>query len=831
MPIHPRNQRYKENVLAAPYEICIERARHYTQSYRQTEGEHPAVRAAKAFAHTLQNMSIYILDDERMAGNRSSKLIGTVIPIERGDINTVLELELDALVHRERQPFHIAHEDRRELEQEILPYWRGKTLRDRKKVLWKENGVLFRPAINPVSLWRRFRSLNVKKLKQATLVPGTGLLKLLKSAHELLYNNPAVVMNVFDVQGHLILGHKNILREGFSGVKTRAQEQLERAKHSGDTEGQAFLEAVILNCDAIKEFAARFAEEAERQAASTSDETRRNELLAMAARCRHVPFYPPRDFREAIQALWLTQAGAIIAYGMSGILAIGRLDQYLYPFYAEDRVKGCLSEAEAVEWLEELFIKLSYNVLLLPHVGKQTGSELGSDSCAPTVGGLGLNGEDATNELSFLALEAFANVKSLGNSFSIRFSPKSSDEFWRRSLQTYRKTSGAALFNDEQVVAALKNCGMPEQEACDYGIIGCVEPTGDGNTFGCTSGNDISLAAAVEMTLLNGYLRIMGRRIGPATGDPCGFQNFDAFMTAFKRQVEFMIHTIAKAVNLKDQAYREMLPCPFISATLSGCVEQARDMTAGGSQYNFGSISARGFGTAINSLAAIKHFVYERRTVTMQQLLRALEVNFKGEETLRLRLANGAPKYGCGDEAVDRIARDVCEFFCREVAAQQTLRGGPFRPGFFSYGMHVLEGLFLGATPDGRHTGEPVSNSFSPANNSEKKGPTAAMQSVASVDNTLISNGCALNVKMMPKLFASDESLDRIMALVKGFFSLGGMEVQFNVVSNNTLRDAQQHPDQYRDLVVRVSGYSALFTDLGKALQDEIIQRSEFENL
>ncbi|HPO12901.1 MAG TPA: pyruvate formate lyase family protein [Candidatus Hydrogenedentes bacterium] len=831
MPIHPRNQRYKENVLAAPYEICIERARYYTQSYRTTEGEHPALRAAKAFAHTLRNMSIYVLEEERMAGNRSSKLVGTVIPIERGDINTVLELELGALLNRDRQPFHISPEDQQELKQEILPYWRGKTLRDRKKALWKEQGLWFRPALNPVSLWRRSRSLDLKKLKQATMAPGTQRSTLLRGVNELLYNNPAIVMNVFDVQGHLILGHKNILQEGFCGVKARAQERLERAIQNNDSEGQAFLESVILSCDAIQEFAARFAEEAERQAAGTSDEARRKNLLDMAARCRHVPFYPPRDFREALQAFWLTQAGAIIAYGMSGILAIGRLDQYLFNFYSEDCTKGCLSEEEAVEWLEELFIKLSYNVLLLPHVGKQTGSELGSDSCAPTVGGLGPNGEDATNDLSFLALEAFANVKSLGNSFSIRFSRKSSDEFWRKSLQTYRQTSGAALFCDEQVVAALKNCGMPEQDARDYGIIGCVEPTGDGNTFGCTSGNDISLAAAVEMTLLNGYLRIMGRRIGPRTGNPCHFQDFNEFLTAYKRQVEFMVHTVAKAVNLKDQAYREGFPCPFISATLSGCVEHARDMTAGGSQYNYGSISARGFGTAVNCLAAIKHFVYDQRTITMQQLLRALEVNFKGEETLRLRLANGGPKYGCGDDAVDNIAREVCGFFCREVAAQQTLRGGPFRPGFFSYGMHVLEGLFLGATPDGRRAGEPVSNSFSPANNSEKRGPTAAMQSVAKTDHTLISNGCALNMKMMPKLFKEEDSLNRVIALVKGFFALGGMEVQFNVVSNDTLRDAQQHPDQYRDLVVRVSGYSALFTDLGKALQDEIIQRSEFENL
>ncbi len=828
MPMHPRNQRYKDQVLAAPYEICIERARYYTQSYRQTEGEPPALRAAKAFAHTLRNMSVHILDEELLAGNRSSKLVGAVIPIERGDINTVLELELDALLCREKQPFHISPRDKQELEQEILPYWRGKTLRDRKKKLWKEQGLWFRPAVNPLSLWRRSRSLDLKKLKQATLFPGARLRNLLRGVNELLYNNPAVVMNVFDVQGHLILGHKNVLQEGFCGIKTRALEKLGLATQSGDTEGRAFLEAVIISCDAIRAFAMRFAEEAERRAVSAPNEERRQALLAMAARCRHVPYAPPRDFREALQALWLTQVGAFIAYGMSGIFAIGRLDQYLYRFYADDRAKGRLTDAETTEWLEELFIKLSYNLLLLPHVGKQTGSELGSDSCAPTIGGLGPEGEDATNELSSLALEAFTHIKSLGNSFSIRLSRKSSEAFWRQALKTYQETSGAALFCDERVIAALQQCGMPVQDARDYGIIGCVEPTGDGNTFGCTSGNDISLCAALEMTLLNGFLRIMGRRIGPKTGNPCTFQAFDEFMAAFRRQVEFMVHTVAKAVNLKDQAYREGFPCPYVSATLPGCVDHARDMTAGGAQYNYGSISARGFGTAVNALAAIQYAVFEQRTVTMRQLLRALDVNFKGEEPLRLRLETQGPKYGCDENAADRIAQDVSAFFCHAVAAQQTLRGGPFRPGFFSYGMHVLEGLFLGATPDGRRAGEPVSNSFSPANGSERKGPTAALRSVAKVDHTLISNGCALNVKMMPALFKNDKSLERVLSLVKGYFSLGGMEIQFNVVSNDTLREAQRHPEHYRDLVVRVSGYSALFTDLGKALQDEIIQRAEF---
>ena len=831
MTIHPRNQQYKDHVLEAPYEICIERARYFTESYRETEGEHPATRASKALEHTLENVSVYILDEEQVVGNRSSKLVGAVIPVERGDINTVLEMELDFLKTRERQPFHIDPVDERELKDEILPYWHGRTVRDRKKALWKANGLYFRPALGPLSWWRRWRSLDLRRLAETVRAPKTTLTYARRGLREILHNNPALAMNVFDVQGHLILGHRNVLREGFAGIEASAGKRLEQARRDKDPEGRAFLEGVIRSCGAVRDFAARFANEAERLAANGTSPQRREELLAIAARCRHVPYHPPRDFREAVQALWLTQTAAMIAHGMAGILAVGRPDQYLYPFYARDKTEGRIGEGDARALMEELLIKLSYNLLVLPYVGKRTSSELGGDSCSPTVGGLTPEGEDGANELSGLILDAFTNVKSLGNSFAIRFSGKSQSGFWRKALDTYRHTSGAALFYDDVVVEALKKSGTAEEDARDYGVIGCVEPTSGGNTFGCTSGNDISLVAALEMALLNGRLRIMGRRIGPRTGDPRRMASFEEFLEAFKTQVAFLVDAVAKAVNLKDEIYREAFPNPLISATLSGCVQKARDMTSGGAQYNFGSISGRGFGTAVDSLAAIKHCVYDERSLSMGQLLRALDRNFRGEEALRMRLAAKAPKYGCDNPLADAIACDVSAHFCREVARHGTTRGGPFRPSFFSYGMHVFEGLVMGATPNGRLAGEPVSNSFSPSNGAETKGPTALLQSAAKIDHTLISNGCAVNVKLMPNMFQGNERLDKIAALVRAFFEMGGMEVQFNVVSNETLRDAQRHPDKHRDLVVRVSGYSALFTDLGEPLQNEIIQRTEFGRL
>jgi formate C-acetyltransferase len=827
MPIHPRNQRYKDRVLTAPYEICLERARYYTESFQQTEGEHPAKRAALAFAHTLRQMTIYILDEERILGNRSSKLVAGVIPVERGDMNVVLDMDLDFLRHREPQPYRITAEEERELRDRILPYWRGKTLRDRKRQLWKENGLYLRAAVRPRHYLKMARAMDVGRMLELSKIPKVKPLYALRAFEELAYNNPAFATNVFDVQGHLILGLRNILKTGFAGVKKHAARRL-ASRPADDADGRAFLEAVMLSCDAIREFAGRVADEAERVAAAATDDARRRDLLETAAICRRVPFQPPRTFREAVQALWLTEVGGLIAYGMTAIFAIGRFDQYLYPYYAKDLAAGRITPAEARELIEELLIKLSYSLIVLPYAAKRTGSELGADSGAPTVGGVDARGRDAVNELSYIILDAFANVKGLGNTFTIRLSRQTPPAFWRQALAVYRSTSGAALFNDDLAVPALQNCGYALADARNYGVIGCVEPTGDGDTFACTSGNDLSLAAALEMTLLNGELRVMGKRIGPATGDPRQFATFAEFMDAFRRQVRRLIEIVALAVNLKDQAYREAFPNPYVSATLTGCVANARDMTQGGAKYNFASLSARGFGTTVDSLAAIKRYVYDERTISMSHLLGLLAGNFQGGEIVRAMLAAKAPKYGSDDDFADAIARDVAEFFCREVAAQRSIRGGPFRPSFFSYGMHLLDGLLVGATPDGRRSGEPVSNSFSPANGSERRGPTAMLRSVAKIDHRLISNGCAVNIKLLPSLFEGEERLDKMVALVKGFFAEGGMELQPNVVSNRMLRDAQAHPEKYRNLVVRVSGYAALFTDLGRPLQDEIIGRTEF---
>jgi len=824
-------ERYRQAVLTAPYWICIERARCVTAAHRETRGQHPAARAAAAFERCVRETTVWIHDDEVLAGHQTGRLVSAPLSIERGDANAILTYELDALLARERQPYRIDPGDRRELEREILPYWRGRTVRDRRKRAMDEADLTVDLGFSPRSIAHRLRSLDLRPLASMVRSPVFQPLNALREFREIAYNNPALVTNVFDVQGHMVLGNRNVLPGGFAAIRERAEERRVRCESEGDPEGGIFLTSVVRCCDAIRVLAGRYADEARARAADCADPTRRRELLAMAERCDRVPYLPPRDFHEAVQALWLTQVGAMLAYGMAGIFAVGRADLQLAPYYQADRARGAIEPQQAVELLSELLVKLSSNLLLLPGAGKATGSELGADSMAVTVGGLGRDGEDATSELSYRFLDAVRAVEGLGNTFTIRVSERSPEAWLDAATETLRSTSGPALFNDERTVEALVGCGMELPDARDYAVVGCVEPTSDGNTFGCTSGNDISLVGALEMTLLRGRLRMVGRRVGPDTGDPRAFADFDAFMEAFHGQVRALIDRVAEGVELKDRVYAETLPNPYVSATLDGCVESARDMTRGGARYDFGSISARGLGTAVNSLAAIRSAIYERGRCTMHELLAALDRNFSGHEPLRQYLLHRTPGYGSDDPGTDALAADVVGFFCDEVSSRRSYRGGPLRPGFFSYGMHVLEGALLGATPDGRRSGEPISNSLSPANGSERAGPTGVFNSVASLPHDRISNGSALNVKLLPALLDGEQGRNHFAALIRGYFDRGGMEVQCNVVDDATLRDAQRHPERYRGLTVRVSGYSAFFTDLGPAIQDEIIARTSFGTL
>ncbi len=821
-----RTLHLKRKILEAPYEVCIERARYYTQSFKETEGEHPSLRAAKALQKTLENATVYILPEEILVGNRSSKLVGTVIPIERGEFNLIFEMDLKNLKKREIKPFKITPEDERELFEKILPYWKKRTVRYYKEQEWKEKDLILKPRFGPFSIARRVKNFGFQRLWRTVkpLIQGRAT-HLARGMREVAINNPNLVNNVFDDQGHLVLGINNVIKVGFRGIKEQALKL--KLNSQNDLNKRNFYESVIICCDAIKHFADRFKLLAEKLASEENESKRKEELLKIAQNMGKIPWNPPESFFEAVQFLWFTLDVAMISFGVGGIFAVGRPDQYLYKYYKKDIESGALTSNLALELLEELMIKISYSLLILPSYAKQTASELGGDSNALTIGGLNEKGEDATNELSYLFMDATANIKNMTNSFSIRVSSKSSDDFLLKIAELYSKTSGPAIFNDEIIIPALLEVGYSLEEARNYAIIGCVEPASEGNTFSCTSGNDISLVGILEMVLNNGKLRMMGKRTGLKTGKFQGFQSFDQVREAYKKQLAHCIEFIADCVNFKDKVYMERFHNPFVSLTLSGCLESGTDMTAGGAMYNFASISGRGLATTADSLSSINKVIFEEKSVSTKQLSKILNKNFRNAKVLQQTLIHKISKYGNDDDKADEMANWVSKAFCDEVLKQKSIREGYFRPGFFSYGMHIVDGSFLGATPNGRFAGEPVSNSLSPSNGCERNGITAVIKSYSKLPHEKISNGSSLNLKINPLFLKSDENRKSLVAVIRSLIDLKGMHSQINVVDTETLRDAQIHPELYADLVVRVSGYCAYFTDLGKPVQDDIIQRTE----
>lgn len=859
-----RIQRLRRAIFAAPYEVCIERARFYTASYRETEGQHPAIRAARALAHTLDHMSLYLLDDERLVGNRSSKLVGTIIPVERGEITLVLKMDLPYLTSREFKPFHIDPADEHEFFEEIVPYWQGKTVHEQKRALWQDHGLFWPAKWGPLSWIRRYRQFGKEWVKRFYRMLIKGRLKFLKEANAALAtNNPNLVNNVFDVQGHLVVGHQNLLEEGYGGLKRRAADHLARlerelrdrppvkaspqppsvldprqdfqarfSKDDGATPDQhAFLEAVVTCCEAATRFIQRFDRLAEEKAARATDADQKAELTRIAEVCARVAEDPPRTFREALQLVWFNHCMATISYGMPGVLAVGRSDQYLLPYYVADVEAGRITPEEARTYLEEFLVKLSYNLIVLPSYGKETGSELGADNAALTVGGVDREGNDAVNALSYLFMDAIENIKSMTTSFSMRVSPRQSTRQWvERVIEVFSNTTGGpAVFNDDVIVPALHRTGMSLPDARDYALIGCVEPTGAGNTFGTTSGNDVSLVGLLEMVLTRGKIRNVDQRHGPKTADPTTFTSFEEVWDAYQAHMRFVVDGIARGVDIKDRIYAEHYPNPFISMTIDGCVENAMDMTWGGARYNFNSISGRGLATAANSLVALKKVVFEDETKTMAEFLDILAHHFKGHGEFQAYLRNKLPKFGNDDDEADEVAVRLAGTFCDEVARHACLRGGQYRPGFFSYGMFIVDGFFLGATPDGRNAGEPVSNSLSPANNTERNGPTAVLNSLTKIDHAKIANGMALNMRFLPSLLASPAKRQLFADLLLVYLQNGGMHAQFNVVKQADLLDAKAHPERHLDLVVRVSGYSAYFVDLGEPVQDDILDRIQFQ--
>jgi formate C-acetyltransferase len=781
-PGEDRVARLRERFLRGQREICIERARYLTESYRQSEGQPAVLRQAQALEHILRHLTVRIDPDEPIVGSITGKPLGAGVYPE-GVAGRILA-ELPNIAQRDCNTFTIAPGDQRELMESILPYWQGKTTEDVARTHWS-------PTV----------AANFQKIAPFILTEVGGI-------------------------GHMLINHERVLERGLLAV---ADEARSKRQETDSEERRAFHEAVETAARAVVHWANRYADEAERRRAqrlANAGAVNRDELLAIAAACHRVPAYPARTFHEALQAIVFVHYATQIEQFESAI-SLGRIDQFLYLRYRSDIEAGRLTQEDALELLCCFYLKLSQSIPLFDSVVTLGFSGL-TNFANTVIGGMDARGQDVTNELSYLMLKAMQRVRSPQPNFGVRLHRGSPRAFRDAVMRAAAEGIGnLQLFNDEAIVAALTNRGIPLEEARDYGIIGCVEPAVPNKSFTSSDAALFNLPLCLELALNNGRGRVLGEQLGPASGDPRGFTTIDDVTEAYRAQVEHLVGEMVEGLEGLARAHAERRPVPLASSLTDDCLERGLDLTAGGARYNFTGVQGVGTGSVGDSLAAIDRLVFREKRVTMSELVAALDSDFAGQEPLRQTLLNKAPKYGNDDDDADRFARLAAEVYCRAVAKHPNFRGGWYSPGMYSVTMHIVFGMMVGATPDGRHARQPLSQGISPTNGRDGHGPTAALKSAAKLNHTLVSNGLALNQMLSLGAAAREQAADVLGGLVGAYFDLGGQHLQWNIVDRATLIAAQQDPEAYRGLIVRVSGYSALFSDLNRSVQDELIARTE----
>jgi formate C-acetyltransferase len=578
--------------------------------------------------------------------------------------------------------------------------------------------------------------------------------------------------------------------------------------------------------EALITYARRHAEKARELAKKEKNEQRKKELERIAEVCSWVPAHAPRDFREALQNYWFVHLGVIIEYNTWDSFNPGRLDQHLWPFYAKGLKTGELTEESARELLECFWVKFN-NQPAPPKVGV-TAEESGTytDFALINVGGLKADGSDAVNDLSFLLLDVIEEMRILQPSSMVQISSKGPDAFLWRALKIVKTGFGQpSIFNSEAIVKEMVRQGKSLEDARDGGASGCVE-TGAFGKENYTLTGYFNMPKVLEIALHDGLDPRTGKRIGIRTGDPAKFKTFEELFGAFRTQLKHFVDIKIMGNNIIERLYAAYLPAPFLSILISDCIAKGKDYHAGGARYNTNYIQGVGLGSMTDMLTSVKYNVFDKKTVTMKTLLAALEANFKNDENLRRRLLNKTPKFGNDDDYADDVMKSIFEAYFEAIDGRPNTKGGRYRINLLPTTVHVYFGKVTGATPDGRPAGEPLSEGVSPVQGADRKGPTAVLKSAGKIDHVR-TGGTLLNQKFTPALLADEEGIHNLGHLVRSYFKMDGHHIQFNVVTAETLREAQKNPDKNRDLIVRVAGYSDYFVDCGTELQNEIIRRTE----
>ncbi len=787
--MNTRVQKLREESLNAVNKLSPERALLVTAFYRSEKaaGLSAPVTRALCFEHIMKNKALWLGDGELIVGERgpAPKATPTYPEVALHSLE-----DLKVLDSRPKVSFKVDEEMLSAYRDVVIPFWKGKSNRE----------------------------------KMMTLLP-----REWHDAYE------AGIFTEFQEQrspGHTVLGDK-IYHKGLTDLIKEVRLNLESLDYINDPEAfekREELTAMEIAARALISYANRYAVLLDEKAEAETNQERKKELLEMAQICRNVPAYAPRTFHEALQYYWFVHVGVISEVNPWDSFNPGRLDQHLWPFYRKGLEDGTLTEERARELLQAFWVKFN-NHPAPPKIGVTAlESNTYTDFALINLGGVKADGSDAVNELTYLILDVIEEMRLLQPSSMVQVSKKNPDAFLYRALKIVKTGFGQpSIFNTDAIVQELLRQGKSLEDARNGGASGCVEAGAFGKEAYILTGY-FNLPKILEITLNNGVDPRTGKKIGLETGNPSGFTSFDDLLKAYQQQLRHFIDIKIAGNNLIERLFAKNIPTPFLSLFIDDCIAKGKDYINGGPRYNTSYIQGVGLGSITDSLTALKYHVFDKKDVSIQLMLEALRANFAGFEDLHHKLVYETPKYGNDDDYADEQARIVFNMFFEAVDGRPTARGATFRINMLPTTSHVYFGSVIGALPDGRKAGIPLSEGISPVQGADTHGPTAVLKSAAKIDH-LKTGGTLLNQKFSPDFFRDETAIQKLGSLVRSYFRLDGHHIQYNVVSAETLRDAQKHPEKYRDLIVRVAGYSDYFNDLGEDLQNEIIRRTEHEGV
>lgn len=777
----PRITLLKEKMLNEPRYVSIEQARIITRIYQENESLSIPKKRALSLKAALEELEIGVEKEELIVGNRTKGVrYGVVFP-ESGC--SWVNKEFETLPTRPQDKFRIKKEDVKEFKDIIYPYWQDRSLED----VIKEN---YGEEINAIA--------KVVKINQKD-----------------------------HAQGHICPDTKTWLELGPKGLMTKAYEKLKNC----DENQKEFYECTIIVLEGVCHFMMRYHDYILTMLESLEDDNKKS-LQRVADICANLASRPAQSFHEAVQSLWFLFVVLHMESNASSF-SPGRMDQYLYPYYQKDIEKGIISKQEALEILECLWLKFNQIVYLRnQHSAKYfAGFPIGFNIA---IGGIDENGCDIYNELSLLLLKAQYHLGLPQPNLSVRLNKNSSHELIQEAIKVVAKGSGMPqFFNDEAIVnSMIKDLGIEEKDARNYAIVGCVELTTHGNNLGWSDAAMFNLNKALELTMNHGKCLLTNEPIGLDLGSIETYESFEDLENAFQKQIDYFIEKMMKAEIVVEKAHQDCLPTAFLSTVIDSCLEKGVDVTRGGAKYNLSGIQMIQIANLADSLAAIKELVYDEKMITRHELLEALQADFKGYEIIQTMLLNKVPKYGNDVKWVDELGAKWAGYFRERMKDYTNYRGGLYHTGMYTVSAHVPMGENVGASPDGRNALTPLADGgMSPVYGRDMSGPTAVLKSVSRMKDSYTTNGGLLNMKFLPEFFKTETGMMKFENFLRAFVDLKIPHIQFNVVRREDLLDAKLHPEQHRSLTIRVAGYTAYFVELAGKLQDEIIERTAYEDI